>query len=511
MRPRGGGAHSGGRARGGADRYPGDRGPSRRHGLQGRRHARGRHLDPDGHQDRGTGLQDHQRSPGEGQKGAAAHPGRHGPVDSPTPVGAFQVRAPDHHDPGPRRQDRRHHRSEGQDDPVDSGADGRGDQRGRHGSRDDLGGRRGWGARARHHRVHDPGARGRPRLRGRGQEHHRLRGVRRDPAGCRRVAPHLRAPAWPNGADRGCGPQGRPGARQAARDRRARPHAALPQGAAREAGARSLALMETVRLDREISQTRAPNGVVVLSERVASVRSAAVGIWVRSASAHEPRPKMGVSHLLEHMVFKGTERRTAQQIALALEARGGSLDAYTSRDTTAFQARVLDTDLPQALDVLTDLVRNPVLRASDLELERNVVLEEINTVEDTPDDQVFDLSYQALWPQHAYGYSILGTRDTVSALSTDDLKQLHGRAYFPANCVIAAAGNVTHEQLLDQLGKQGWFDNRETGKGKGETSAAIPVPPAVRGTAVRHAKDTAQTHIVFATDSVPYADRRKYA
>jgi len=132
--------------------------------------------------------------------------------------------------------------------------------------------------------------------------------------------------------------------------------------------------MQTVPLDREISQTRAPNGVVVLSERVASVRSAAVGIWVRTASAHEPRPKMGVSHLLEHMVFKGTERRTAQEIALALETRGGSLDAYTSRDTTAFHARVLDADLPRALDVLTDLVRNPVLRTSDLELERSTGL-----------------------------------------------------------------------------------------------------------------------------------------
>ena len=216
--------------------------------------------------------------------------------------------------------------------------------------------------------------------------------------------------------------------------------------------------MQTVRLDRDIFQTTAPTGVIVLSERVPSVRSVAVGIWVRSASAHEPRPKMGVSHLLEHMVFKGTERRSAQEIALALESRGGSLDAYTSRDTTAFQARVLDSDLPRALDVLTDLVRNPVLRSSDLELERNVVLEEINTVEDTPDDQVFDLVYQTLWPKHSYGYSILGTRDTVSALSTDDLKQLHGRAYFPANCVIAAAGNLAHEQLLDELEKQGWFN-----------------------------------------------------
>ena len=268
--------------------------------------------------------------------------------------------------------------------------------------------------------------------------------------------------------------------------------------------------METVRLDREIFQTTAPSGVIVLSERVASVRSAAVGIWVRSASANEPRPKMGVSHLLEHMVFKGTERRTAQQIALALESRGGSLDAYTSRDTTAFQARVLDTDLPQALDVLTDLVRNPVLRAGDLELERNVVLEEINTVEDTPDDQVFDFSYQTLWPKHPYGYSILGTRDTVSALSTDDLKHLHAGAYFPANCVIAAAGNLTQEQLLEELGKQGWLDGQRSTR-QPATQSSVPALPAVRGAEARHAKDTAQTHIVFATDSVPYADRRKYA
>src|SRR5258705_12630973 len=162
-------------------------------------------------------------------------------------------------------------------------------------------------------------------------------------------------------------------------------------------------MLDTVRVDREIHRTAAPNGITVLSEREPSVRSVAIGVWVRTASAHEPRPKMGVSHLLEHMVFKGTERRTAQQIALALESRGGSLDAYTSRDTTAFQARVLDADLPLALDVLTDLVRNPVLRESDLELERNVVLEEISVVEDTPDDQVFDLSSERLWPGHPYG------------------------------------------------------------------------------------------------------------
>jgi len=270
--------------------------------------------------------------------------------------------------------------------------------------------------------------------------------------------------------------------------------------------------METVRLDREIHHTTAPNGVVVLSERVAHVRSAAVGVWVRTASVHEPRPKMGVSHLLEHMVFKGTERRTAQQIALELEARGGSLDAYTSRDSTAFQARVLDADLPRAVDVLTDLVRRPALRDQDLSLERNVVLEEISTVEDTPDDLVFELLASTLWPEHSYGYSILGTRDTVGALSADDLKRLHGQAYFPGNCVIAAAGNLTHEGLLEELGKQRWLTgDGGRGKGEGAPPPLPPVPAAVRGRTTRHARDTAQTHIVIATDTVPFADRRKYA
>src|SRR6266566_2362753 len=268
--------------------------------------------------------------------------------------------------------------------------------------------------------------------------------------------------------------------------------------------------METVGLDREIFQTREPNGVTVVSERVPSVRSAAVGVWVRTASAHEARGKMGVSHLLEHMVFKGTERRSAQEIALSLESRGGSLDAYTSRDATAFHARVLDADLPRALDVITDLVRRPVLRDADLQLERKVVLEEISTVLDTPDDQVFDLAYETLWPEHSYGFQILGTRETVGALSAEDLKELHGRAYFPGNCVIAGAGNFAHETLLEEVAKQGWFDRGE-GRREKDAPVANAVPPAARGAQRHFEKETAQTHIVFATDTVPYPDRRKFA
>jgi predicted Zn-dependent peptidase len=265
--------------------------------------------------------------------------------------------------------------------------------------------------------------------------------------------------------------------------------------------------MQTVALDHNVYRTVAPNGLTILTERVPSVRSVAVGIWVRAASVHEPPALMGVSHLLEHMVFKGTERRSAQEIALALEARGGSLDAYTSRDTTTYQARVLDAELPRAIDVLTDLVRRPVLRQNDLDLERNVILEEINTVEDTPDDQVFDLSSQTLWPEHPYGFRILGTRDTVTSLSAGDLRVLHQRAYVPANCVVAAAGNLEHQALLDSLASHGWF---ETGP-PGNPPAAPPVPPAARGLTARQEKDTAQTHIVFATDTVPFADPRKFA
>ena len=264
--------------------------------------------------------------------------------------------------------------------------------------------------------------------------------------------------------------------------------------------------METIRLDDGLFRTTAPNGLVVLTERLPGVRSAAVGIFVRTASAHERPAQLGISHLLEHMVFKGTERRTAQQLALELEVRGGGLDAFTGRDYTSYQAHVLDADLPLAVEILTDLVRRPLLRQSDLESERNVVLEEINAVADTPDDLVFELHAQTLWPRHPYGYSILGTRDTLELLSAEDLQSLHRAGYYRGNCVIAAAGQVNHDQLLTVLEREGWFEGatREAPRG--------PVVPeaAVRGSEVTEERDTAQTHIVFGTDTFPLRDPRRF-
>jgi predicted Zn-dependent peptidase len=259
-------------------------------------------------------------------------------------------------------------------------------------------------------------------------------------------------------------------------------------------------------LDEGLVRSVAPNGLTVLSERLPGVRSAAVGIWVRSASAHESREVMGAAHLLEHLVFKGTERRTQKQIAEELEVRGGSLDAYTSRDHTSFQAHVLDADVPLAVEVLTDLVRHPLLRTEDLELERNVVLDEINSVLDTPDDLVFELHARTLWPEHPYGYSILGTPESVARLSVTELTARHRGGYYRGNCVIAAAGHVDHDQLLTVLEREGWFEGPLE-----PARPAITSLPARRGAEVTEIRETAQSNLVLGTDCFDGRDSRRYA
>ena len=280
------------------------------------------------------------------------------------------------------------------------------------------------------------------------------------------------------------------------------------------------------------ARTAIPGGPTVLTERVPGVRSVSTGVWVRAGGAHESPELLGVSHLLEHMVFKGSERRTARDFALELESRGGSLDAYTSREHTAYTARVLDTDLDVALDVLSDLVRNPLLREEDLVLEREVVLEEIAQVDDTPDDLVFELHGERLWRDHPYGRPILGTRETVGALAAADLRRLHGRAYVPANMVIAAAGNVAHDAFVERVAELFAGDAaaaRGDGAAGGERGAseparpphadpastpaipAIDAPPPPVPEATLVARDTAQAHIVAACATPGHADPLRYA
>jgi len=255
-----------------------------------------------------------------------------------------------------------------------------------------------------------------------------------------------------------------------------------------------------------LHRTVLPNGLTVLSEHMPGVRSVSFGAWVRAASLHEPRERMGVSHLLEHMVFKGTRRRSAHEIALSLEALGGSLDAYTSREHTVYQGRVLDEHLTEAADVIADIVFRPTLRASDLTLERKVILEEIGMVEDTPDDLVFEIHNEALWGNHPYGYSILGTRDTVNALGVPELKELHARAYHPGHVVVAASGNVEHDRLLEVLARTGWTDAQS-----GDASPLVsPTPTASAPTTVHISRDGAQTHIVAGCTGVSHSDPERF-
>jgi predicted Zn-dependent peptidase len=259
--------------------------------------------------------------------------------------------------------------------------------------------------------------------------------------------------------------------------------------------------------ESDLRRTVLANGLTVLSESMPGVRSVALGAWVRAASLHESADKMGISHMLEHMVFKGTASRSAKELALALETLGGSLDAYTAREHTAYQAKVLDEHLPQAADVLADLIFRPTLRASDLALERKVVLEEISTVDDTPDDLVFELHNSQLWGTHPYGYSILGTRETVAALDHADLRALHSRAYHPEQIVVAAAGNVEHDALLETLEAAGWANIPRGGLPTLRSPAPIVQAPG----AVHFERDTAQTHIVIGSTVFAHSDPRRYA
>ncbi|MDT8340187.1 MAG: pitrilysin family protein [Longimicrobiales bacterium] len=251
--------------------------------------------------------------------------------------------------------------------------------------------------------------------------------------------------------------------------------------------------------------TRLSNGLLLLTERVPTVRSVAAGVWVRQGPVHEAPAVMGVSHLLEHMVFKGTHTRSARDIALSLEALGGSLDAYTSREHTSYQARVLDRHLSEALDVLADLTRNPRLRDEDLRLEREVVLEEIATVEDMPDDLVFDRHGEAFWSGHPYGRPILGTRETVAGLTAADLAAVHARAYTAGNMVVAVAGNLDHEDVATEI------DARFGTLDAGRAPTAVPPPEGTARGHRRVVRGSAQSHVVFGGRGVTHRDPLRFA
>ncbi len=248
--------------------------------------------------------------------------------------------------------------------------------------------------------------------------------------------------------------------------------------------------------------TTLPGGEQVVSERLDSVRSVALGFWIGTGSRDEPTVRAGVSHFIEHMLFKGSARYDAQQIAETFDALGGDLNAATSRETTVVYARVPDEKLEIALDVMADMVFRP--RFDDLDSEREVVLEEIAMVEDNPQDLVHDLAAEAVFGSHPLGRPVIGSAEVISTVSRRALRSYHQGAYVAGNVVVAAAGNVDHARLLELVEARigAAHDFRLTRKPAGRV-----LGPGVRF----QRKDTEQYHVCLAAPGIHRSDERRYA
>lgn len=199
------------------------------------------------------------------------------------------------------------------------------------------------------------------------------------------------------------------------------------------------------------NKTVLENGVRVVTEDLPGVRSVAIGLWIENGSRFEEQNEAGISHLIEHLLFKGTEKRTAREIAESIESVGGQLNAFTSKEYTCYYARVLDEHLPLAVDVLSDMYFSSLFREDDLEREKGVVQEEIRMYEDTPDEYIHDLFSQTIWDGHPLGRPVIGTMDSVAGFTQHEILNYYRKHYQPSNLVVALAGNLRHEQVLDLI------------------------------------------------------------
>jgi predicted Zn-dependent peptidase len=197
-----------------------------------------------------------------------------------------------------------------------------------------------------------------------------------------------------------------------------------------------------------VALTTLPNGMTVITEQMPHVRSVSVGIWLTAGSRNESVKQNGISHFIEHMLFKGTMNRSAEDIARQIDSIGGHLDAFTSKELVCFNAKMLDEHLPLAFDILSDLVLNPMFREDDLEKEKGVILEELKMEVDNPEYLVHDIFSSSIWKNHSLGRPILGTKQTIKSFTRAMIDDFYGKMYVPSHTVITAAGNLTHERLL---------------------------------------------------------------
>src|SRR6059058_5858858 len=201
----------------------------------------------------------------------------------------------------------------------------------------------------------------------------------------------------------------------------------------------------------QVQTTRLPNGLTIMSEHMPGLRSVSLGIWVRRGSRHEAAALNGIHHFIEHALFKGTQRRSAHQIASESDRLGGHLDAYTAHEITGFAIKMIDTALVPAFDLLSDLISHPRFDQDDLLREQRVIIEEMKMIEDTPDELLTELFHAAYFPDHSLGRPIEGTEKTVSSLDRSVTADFHALNFVPRNLVIAAAGNVAHDELIELI------------------------------------------------------------
>jgi predicted Zn-dependent peptidase len=252
-----------------------------------------------------------------------------------------------------------------------------------------------------------------------------------------------------------------------------------------------------------MQSTRLPNGIRVLSERLPDLPSITVGIWVENGSRYEQPHQAGISHFLEHLFFKGTERRTAAQIAEEIDAVGGVLNAFTGKEYTCYYAKVLHEQLPLALDLLADIFTQSRFASEEIDRERSVIIQEISQVEDTPDDYVHELFNLAFWPGHPLSRPIAGTAETVRGLVREDFVRFLEARYRPDRVLIAAAGNLVHEDLLAVA--EGKF---------GTLSGSAPLvdggPPQPHAGVSVHEKPLEQVHLCLGSPGIAHADAERY-
>ncbi len=256
---------------------------------------------------------------------------------------------------------------------------------------------------------------------------------------------------------------------------------------------------------RNIRKKVLPNGLTVISERMLHVRSVAVGIWLNTGSRQEIPARNGISHFIEHMVFKGTQTRSAEEIARSVDSIGGHLDAFTAKECVSFNTVVLDEHLEQAFDVLSDLVLNPRFDAEDITKERRVILEEIKSEEDNPDYLLHEIFSQNFWKGHALGKPILGTKETVAGFAKNVIAEQFHQSYRPNNMVVAAAGHVEHARLLDLVEKR--FHHLKRQKQKQPDPAAVTHAHLT----LRDKPSLEQVHVCMGVPSYPLPHERRYA